>query len=309
MKKIIITLSTKIVTVVSIFTISTVSNFSLLAQFGGGSGTQADPYQIATKQHLETLADSVENSPSNNAATNYNWSKDKYFIVINDITDSVKNPIGTGATSQSYNSFQGNFNGQNYTIPLAINSINSISTIGLFGKTSGGSIRNVVVIGYVNANNTAWYVGGIVGYISTDTRISNCVNNADIIGGGNSCGGIVGMVHSASIIENCINLGIVRSNGGLIGGIVGIRNASAVSAAATTITNCINYGIVKGNNSVGVGGIIGGITGASNTTISDCINSGIVEGSGGVVGCIVGSNGGGSRTTIINCHYDKQICE
>jgi hypothetical protein len=39
-------------------------------------------------------------------------------------------------------------------------------------------------------------------------------------------------------------------------------------------------------------------------TISNCFNGGVVEGSGNV-GCIVGINNGG---TIINCHYDMQMC-
>ena len=45
------------------FVAFTVSNVYLLAQFGGGNGTVNNLYQIATKQHLEALADSMENSP------------------------------------------------------------------------------------------------------------------------------------------------------------------------------------------------------------------------------------------------------
>ena len=79
-------IKTKIVTVAFALTVSTVSNVALLAQFGGGNGTQANPYQIANKRHLELLADSVNND--------YYWSIDKYFKVMNDINDTVRTVIG-----------------------------------------------------------------------------------------------------------------------------------------------------------------------------------------------------------------------
>jgi hypothetical protein len=66
------------------------------------------------------------------------------------------------------------------------------------------------------------------------------------------------------------------------------------------VNNCENYGLISGDYMAG--GIAGGI--GNNVTISNCFNGGVVEGSGSV-GCIVGLNEGG---TIINCHYDMQMC-
>jgi hypothetical protein len=44
-----------------LFIVFIISNAPLFAQFGGGDGTEANPYQIRTKAHLELLADSVNN--------------------------------------------------------------------------------------------------------------------------------------------------------------------------------------------------------------------------------------------------------
>jgi len=103
----------------------------LLAQFGGGNGTVNNPYQIKTKQHLELLADSVNNG--NNSFNNDNWSNDKYFKVMNDIAGPITTVIGR---SSSYSkSFQGNFDGNNKKITLAINHSNNKYLADFFGLT------------------------------------------------------------------------------------------------------------------------------------------------------------------------------
>ena len=108
-----------------------------LFSFSGGNGTEADPYQISTKAHLELLADSVNNGSS--------WSKDKYFIVMNNITDSVRTIIGDYTYPYL---FQGIFDGQGYSIALAIND-NIFFSVALFGCVYNATIKNVIVNGYV----------------------------------------------------------------------------------------------------------------------------------------------------------------
>jgi len=84
----------------------TVSNIALFAQFGGGNGTVGNPYQIATRQHLEALADSVNNGN--------NWSRGKYFKVMNDIAGPITTVIGRYNPYNNYSkTFQGNFDGNN----------------------------------------------------------------------------------------------------------------------------------------------------------------------------------------------------
>jgi hypothetical protein len=91
-----------------------ISNVTLNA-FGGGDGTAANPYQIHTREHLEALTDSMLNTNG--------WSKGKYFIVMNDITDPIKTPIGLEnkhLVLSRFAVFEGDFNGNNKKITLAI---------------------------------------------------------------------------------------------------------------------------------------------------------------------------------------------
>ena len=170
-------IKTFIVTVVFALT---VSNVALLAQFGGGNGTQANPYEIHNKTHFNLLTDSVNNSIDFFP----NWSRGKYFKLMNDITDTVRTVIGRFRS----NSFEGHFDGNGFKIVLGID-INNLPVdggVGLFGKIDvNATISNVTVEGYVKGQNR---VGGIVGNsrrsVTVDgiITIKNCINNCDITG-------------------------------------------------------------------------------------------------------------------------------
>ena len=231
-----------------------------LFSFGGGNGTSASPYRISTKAHLELLADSVNRIS--------NWSRGKYFKVMNNITEPVTTVIGA---SPRY--FLGNFDGQNYAITLAINRQRD-DGVGLFGRLlDGATIKNVIVNGYVIGRNN---VGGIVGG-SNNSSITNCINNASVSGSG-FVGGIVGRSVYRSSITNCMNIGNITGNGH-VGGINGCGEGA-------TITNCVNYGFVKG---IDTG--VGGINGHLDATIKNCINTGVVEGkNASVTGPIQGAH-------------------
>ena len=75
------------------------------------------------------------------------------------------------------------------------------------------------------------------------------------------------------------------------------------NARETNISNCVNNGFIEGTDFVG--GIVGKIIKTVTfSTLSNCLNTGVVKGNT-KTGCIAGENGG---ATIINCHYDKQMC-
>lgn len=64
-----------------LFTVMTLLTiWSVKAQFGGGTGTSGDPYQISTAAHMATLATNV------NGGTNY---LGVYFKMMNDISLSA----------------------------------------------------------------------------------------------------------------------------------------------------------------------------------------------------------------------------
>ena len=302
--------------IISFFLVFALCQAPIFSQFSGGDGTKNNPYQITSRQDMEALADSVNNST---ISRDYNWSDGKYFILMNDITDSVRSVIGKD-TSITANCcfFQGNFDGRGHTITLAITNANN-SCAGLFGAVgrynvavNSAWISNVAVNGYViNEENIKipdnYYsrTGGIVGFAFNDVKITNCINGADIIGLAWT-GGIVGFMIGDNIVEKCINIGTIESIGKTsdwstmvdtsswaAGGIAGLNFFNG------TINNCINSGFIEGKDFVG--GIIGN---NKYSTVSNCINTSVVKGKG-KVGCIVGENNGG---TIINCHYDKQMC-
>ena len=257
-----------------------------------GAGTETDPYLITSRECLEALADSISVTQS---VWVDNWSKNKYFILMQDITDSVRTMIG-------FPKFQGHFNGQNYKITLAIDNQMVSSNVGLFARVDdGATLSNIVVDGYVNGGSNGLYVAGAVGYclLCTLTNITNLAAvNVTRHTTNAVAGGVVAYLNQGYVISS-INLGNITGTAYLVGGIAG-------RALGATIMHCINYNFLKENN--GFGGRVGGIVGVADggCTISNNFNSGVVEGgSNSKVGCIVGLNDGG---TVINNHYDKQMC-
>ena len=203
------------------------SNLLNAQTFGGGNGTQNDPFRIYTIRHLQTLSEYVKYSPAS-------WSYNKYFILMNNITDTVRFCIGaTTADNPPYygqGSFFGIFDGQGYFINVGIDSCqrvfdNMASHIALFpfarrsNNSPNGMIKNLVVNGYVNnGTGSARVTSGIVGQALSSIHISvpastrnykiiNCINNANVTGN-NTVAGIVGLALLLDV-ENCINLGVL----------------------------------------------------------------------------------------------------
>ena len=296
-------------------TITTQNINAQISPFGGGLGTELFPYEIYTLAHLYELSDSIKNSPAYPAD---NWSKGKYFILMNDIADSLRDPMGRATDNVTYNHrpFQGFFDGNNYKITLAINNyveiINgNVSSIyyGLFSMTSNAKISNLIVDGYIRytrgLHSTTYSVGAgaIVGLAYDSNEVYNCISYVDITTERSSLGGIIGRTDYSPMIkiENCVNYGNIESTGGYldhgtIGGIIGIITGTLLSE----IINCYNFGEIKGHT--GIGGIIGR-SNSSQTTITGCINFGFINGTennifiSNSVGGIVGKANG----AISNC--------
>ena len=288
---------------------------ALFAQFGGGNGTYANPYQIKTRQHLELLADSVNNGN--------NWSKNKYFKVMNDITDTVRTVIGRTETNNSgyERFFQGHFDGQNHKIVLGIIN-NSSNNVGLFGciysdDNSVITISNVTVEGYVKSLDSGWCVAGIVAFSSIEIMgkqngiivIKNCINNCDVTNTNSlpddfyvsMTGGIIGFQEIHGNIENCINNGKIIGDG-VLGGI------SGRSILMGKIVNCTNTGEISSISSrksivTAVGGILGD---DAFGIIENCINSGRISGDS-LVGGISGCSRYSKITNCINIGTVKEI--
>ncbi len=205
--------------------------------FGGGYGTQQQPYLIKDKSHLFELLQ--EKRYLNNAF---------YYQLSNDI-DLAGEKTDTGGSGTS-SSFRGTFDGnghsiKNFTIKTS-DFRDGYPYMGLFGKNEG-TIKNLVVdnaiclnngLASIQNSNISLSVGIVTGY------------NAGVI---NNC-----LVKNSAIrISACIEKDSCALNvGGIAGYSEGIINYSAFVDGNI-------YGIAtKGNGTINVGGISGKIAGS-----------------------------------------------
>lgn len=212
----------------------------LLAQFSGGSGTEADPFQVATPNDLNN----VRNYPT------------AHFIQTADIDLWVApyyiaegwNPI---CTTQP---FSGVYDGGGFSILYLYISRTTQPTQGLFGKIENAQLRNITLQSFFFLCDSI--AGGLVG-ISESSLISGCTVSGEISGLSQDVGGIAGRLLSGSTMQDC--RAIVELDGG--------DNCGILSGWAnfSSITNCDAYGSVwAGNNS---GGLVGDLVGS---TIQEC---------------------------------------
>ena len=276
--------------------------------YAGGSGTEADPYQIATGAQLAYLAQQV------NGGTTYSGV---YFLLTADINlnNHAWTPIGD--YSHSYRKLCGSFDGGGHTISnLNINSTSDYQ--GLFGRCENGTLKNLSVSGTVTGGQ---YTGGIVGHLQpgtikfcsssvtvsgssyvggivgkqVDGYIEYCANTGEV-SGSHIIGGIAGEQHGVSI-KQCWNTGTISGTFRDVGGIVGNNYASAVE-------NCYNTGSILGKT-YGVGGIVGDF-GSSASSAKYCYNTGTVTlntpSSGKKPGGIVG-DGSNAANNVTSCFF------
>ncbi|MGD0785896.1 MAG: GLUG motif-containing protein [Sedimentisphaerales bacterium] len=241
---------------------------SIVSAYSGGTGTQADPYQIANVADLLTLAGTV---------ADYN----KYFILTADInmagqifTTAIIAPDTSTSSDFQGTAFTGTFDGSGHKITnFTINGGLYNSYIGLFGYISSGSVKNLGIENF--SVNGASYLGGLVG------------NN------------------SSGSITNCYSMGTVSSNlsgSSYIGGLVGYcsRSSDFLSPGAypPSITNCYSTGSVSGDS------YIGGLVGYNSSgNISSCYSECSVCGNSQYVGGLVGYGGG-----ITACYSTGNVC-
>lgn len=224
------------------------------SSFAGGSGTEADPYLIANKEHLRSLAAMA----SDNSGS---WPKileGVYFRQIADIVyaDGEDMPrIGDGAW------FAGTYDGNGYAIKncnLKLNRVyedeanHNVSTA-LFNNSKGATLKNIRMVGSKfdiegKAVSISWSVAGLAGNFQ-DGQIINCTAEGTysvrITGKDAWCDavGLVAKIYN-STIDNCRSYGSFRSEVVSTGG-VSVAEASGIAGIvdkATKIINCISYG-------------------------------------------------------------------
>ena len=255
--------------------------------FSGGTGTQGDPWLIASQADLSALAEFLN---SGNAAT-FDTEADGvgnchgyYFKQTADIdlTGVAWEPIGYSGDYY----FAGNYDGDGHSITNAVSTgkvdPDGFATAGIFGWVAFGSVENLHV---KNANfvatgqNNYSYVGGIAG-VCYGSSIKNCsVENSSLESrrnNNNNCAGSIVGYSTGGTFEKCAaennQIRTMAYGGGFVGEVDDDPN---YGAGSSTFTNCYvaNCTVIsETDDSQGTsfsGGFAGEIT-DSTLTLQNC---------------------------------------
>lgn len=247
------------------------------AQYSGGSGTEADPYLVATAEDLQAVTD--------NPTVYFKQTADI------DLEGVAFSPIAT---------FTGQYDGGGFTIDnLTMES--GGNGLGLFARVNTpGVIQNVVIrnasvsggqwIGILCSTNGNWEIAG--------GTFKNCYIYDSAIDGSSSVAAFAGVAGGS--FENCHAYNVtVDGTGDMIGGMSGDNEAGG------HYYDCSFYGDVTGNTNVGP--IVGFYNGdcKADVTIKNCVSYGTVTANTKFGGGLVGSmNWNCNNISIINsCSY------
>ena len=294
-----------------------------IPSFGGGTGTQEDPWLITSQEDLIALAEflnsgNAETFDTENAGVgNCHGYYFKQTADI-DLTGVTWEPIGYSGSCY----FAGNYDGGGHSITNAVSTgkvdPNGFATAGIFGWVAFGSVENLHV---KNANfvatgqNNYSYVGGIAG-VCYGSSIKNCsVENSFLESrrnNNNNCAGSIVGYSTGGTFEKCAaennQVKTMCYGGGFVGEVddtYGVGNS--------TFTNC--YGanctvISETDDSQGTsfsGAFAGEIT-DSTLTIQNCyvyqatlstVGNAVPQGTG----VFAGNLWGGSTIADTNCYY------
>jgi len=198
-----------------------------------GSGTETDPYLIATLENLLWFSQAnsewnkyYEQTADIDASSTSGWDSDQGWT-----------PIG----------FSGTYDGGNHTIDQLFINRPTLGGVGFFGSTNNATIKD---LGLSNVDITgSYYTGALSGYDNgSTTTITGCFTTgsltgayyvAGLLGAANSglsmsssystvtvtadyfAGGLVGQTGSSATMTNCYYAGLCTAGyleGGLIGG-------------------------------------------------------------------------------------------
>jgi hypothetical protein len=275
------------------------------AKYSGGTGTSADPYLISTPQDMNAIgADSTD------------WNK--HFKMTADINMAAYTGTKYKIIGNSTTNFTGIFDGNGHRIyNLKYSTTSSGFNIGLFGKTSYATIKNLGVEDVNISAPNMWFVGGLIGDMSYGSVI-NCYCTGKIKDSVYYCGGIVGG-NSYGTLTNCY--GEMFLNGrSYVGGLCGYNDGIVEKCYSNSIITVSNEeaGGLCGRNGRGTGTIIvdsyaigsvqgssavGGFCGRNYKRIENCFSVSKVVGTD-LIGGFLGQDN--SNANISGCFWDVE---
>ena len=295
--------------------------------FGGGTGTQEDPWLIASQADLIALAEflnsgNAETFDTENAGVgNCHGYYFKQTADI-DLTGVSWEPIGY---SGSYY-FAGNYDGDGHSITNAVSTgkvdPDGFATAGIFGWVAFGSVENLHV---KNANfvatgqNNYSYVGGIAG-VCYGSSIKNCsVVNSSLESkrnNNNNCAGSIVGYSTGGTFEKCAAENNQVKTMAYGGGFVGeVDDDPSYGAGTSTFTNCYiaNCSVSSKTDDVQGVSLVGGFVGEmtdSALTVNNCyVYRAMLSTDGTAVpgikatGVFAGHLWGGSSIVDTNCFF------
>lgn len=208
--------------------------------YGGGEGTQANPYIIATAAHLAEFA-----------STPADWASDVYVRLDDDIDASgLSSGIGTVR-----NPYQGTFDGAGHSILNFSAQTGSLgAACGLFNAIRGARIND---LGVVNAKVEGINHVGILAGKAESGVIERCFATGTVAGNSICVGGLVGENVSAIIRDCYAGVDVTNADDYATGGLVG-KNSG-------TVSNVYATGAIAGKD------YVGGVVGANYGSISNSV--------------------------------------
>ena len=277
--------------------------------FAGGSGTEDDPYQIATAEQLLALSATVNDGSANGYPG-------QFFALTDDIdlSGTAWQPIGHLDLADQSNisvMFMGTFDGNGHTISnITFSSDDPICGAGIIGMNLG-EVKNLNAknISINCTNDFSMAIGCVVGFNMGGAIHDVTLTGENSVSGVNCIGGIAGG-NSAGIIANCVSEGttvrVLGDNDFSSGRIVQVDMAECGGlviggSLGGTIDNCTAQGkvVAEGNEPVGLGGIAGCLQ--MMDTVTNCsVDAEIISPMGGhAIGGLCGYAGTHSDGNII----------
>ena len=161
-------------------------------------------------------------------------------------------PLGNNATK-----FTATFDGNSGTYTISNLHINRPAgdRMGLFGRTTGATLRNIALedVSIIAARRT----GALVGHADAGTISNSSSKGGTVTVSGDRAGGLVGQVNGAGTISGSYSTVNVVSNGGEAGGLVALMLGQGAGAVGS-VSSSYATGTVSGTTNVG--GLVGRVS-------------------------------------------------
>lgn len=260
-------------------------------KFERGTGTESNPYIIATAEQLDYFSYVINYQNSQYNTAYYKLANDIYYNDITNCSEWGKNsitgdmycpeniwePAGIELNNNTQNSFKGTFDGNGYSI-FGLFVLDTKDYAGFIGNAENAVIRNLgIENSYIQTKGN--YAGALVGMFSstnTKTEIYCCFTRDNIIISGGYAGGLAGQIititpNSTINITNCYSSDsyVEITTDDYLGGFSGLIKTNGTS---TILKYCYtNNSIYTTLSECSCGGFSGDILKSTSGNISvDC---------------------------------------